>query len=98
MAIDHVSIYCIIELEGAKMKDLFGVKLELGQYVVTSENNRIVVARVVKMSDCFVWIEPVASDAGRRGKPRKRTLRKAEYNVSVLEERQITAAALRGCY
>ena len=82
------------------VKDLLGKPLEVGQHVYTVANNRIVIARVVKFSGTFVWVQPIESTAGkvngrpRRAVPPQKPLRKYEYNVAVVNPQDITWANL----
>jgi len=82
------------------VKDLLGKPLEIGQHVFTVANNRIVIARVVKFSKTFVWVQPIDSTAGkvngmpRRAVPPQKLLRKYEYNVAIVDPKDITWANL----
>ena len=55
------------------VKDLLGKPLEVGQHVFTVANNRIVIARVVRFSKQFVWVQPIESTAGKVNGDRKST-------------------------
>ena len=82
------------------IKDLLGKPLEIGTHVYTVANNRIVIARVVKLSETFVWVQPIESTAGkvgglpRRAVPPQKILRKYEYNVALIEPVDMTWATL----
>ena len=82
------------------IKDLLGKPLEIGTHVYTVANNRIVIARVVKLSETFVWVQPIESTAGkvngrpRRGVPPQKPLRKLDYNVAAVNPQDITWANL----
>ena len=86
------------------MKDLLGKALAVDDFVLTNQNNRIVVAKVVKFSDTFVFVKPIESDAGkvgtkysRRAVPPQKVLRKAEYNVARIDPSEITWAGIADC-
>jgi hypothetical protein len=81
-------------------KDLLGKPLEIGTHVYTVANNRIVIARVVKFTEIFVWVQPIESTAGkvdgrpRRPVPPQKPLRKYDYNVVAVNPQDITWANL----
>ena len=84
------------------IKDLLGQPIEVGNFVVTSQNARIVVARVEKITDSFVYVKPANSHAGknaygqpRRGTPKQKVMRKLHYNVSVVTDQDIVIATLK---
>lgn len=78
-------------------KDLLGKPLNKHDFVVTNHNGRIIVARVVRFTDAFVYVQPLNSNAGnRRSTPPQKILRKYEYNVAVVEPKDMTWATLVG--
>jgi len=76
-------------------KDLLGKPIALNDYVITNQNNRIILARIVKFTDRFVFVQPMDSDAGRRRHtPPQKMLRKYSYNIALVDAREITWATL----
>ena len=79
------------------MKDLLGKPLQENDFVITNQNGRIIIGKVVKFTDTYVFVQPVVSDAGkRRSVPPKKLLRKYEYNVALIPPPDMTWATLTG--
>ena len=83
------------------MRDLAGVPIELDSLVITTESNRIITGRIVKINDRSrnVTVEPIMSTTGgRRQPPIKRNLTRAEHNVYVIPRGEQLFTQLRGYY
>lgn len=79
------------------MTDLFGKEIAIDDYVLTCQNNRIVIAKIVKIDKTWITVKPIASNAGnRRSIPPQKTLRKLGYNISKIDDPEITFGMLRG--
>jgi hypothetical protein len=79
------------------MKDLLGKDIAIGDYVLTCQNNRIVIAKIAKIDNTWLTVKPIESNAGdRRSVPPQKPLRKLGYNVSKIDDPEITFGMLRG--
>lgn len=84
-----------------RLRDLAGVVIELDSLVITTESNRIITGRIVKINERSrnVTVEPLMSTTGgRRQPPIKRYLTRAEHNVYVIPKGEQLFTQLRGYY
>lgn len=82
-------------------KDITGQEIKVNDIVLTTESNRLIQARVLKINprsnNCT--LEPLMSTTGgRRRPPILRKLVRQEHNVYVLKEGEILFQQLRGFY
>ncbi len=78
-------------------RDLAGQTLNPGDHCLVTQNNRIILARVVTVRDTTVTVQPLNSSAGgRRSKPPQKALRRNCYNVYRIPDQEITMSILRG--
>jgi hypothetical protein len=80
-------------------RDIAGAHLQPGDHCLVTENNRLILARVIKVYDNSnqVRLQPLPSDAGgRRSNPNQKQIRRECYNVYRLADSDITMSILRG--
>jgi len=78
-------------------RDIAGQTLNTGDHCLVTQNNRIILARVVTVNNSSVTVQPLNSDSGgRRGRPPLKTLRRNTYNVYRIPDQEITMSILRG--
>lgn len=85
----------------SRLRDIAGKCIELDDLVITTESNRIVTGRVIKINEKSrnVTVEPIMSTTGgRRQPPIKRNLSRAEHNVYVIPRGEQLFTQLRGYY
>lgn len=84
-----------------RLRDLAGKSIELDDLVITTESNRIITGRVIKINERSgnITVEPIMSTTGgRRQPPIKRNLTRAEHNVYVIPRGEQVFTQLRGYY
>jgi len=80
-------------------RDIAGHHLSPGDHCLVTENNRIILARVIQVYDSSnqIQLQPLSSDAGgRRSKPAQKRIRRECYNVYRIADQEITMSILRG--
>ena len=80
-------------------RDIAGHHLSPGDHCLVTEHNRLILARVIKISDSSnqVKLQPLRSDAGgRRSTPNQKQIRRECYNVYRIADSEITMTILRG--
>lgn len=76
--------------------DILGKSLTVGDHCLVTQNNRIILARVITVRDSTVTVAPVNSSAGhRRGTPPLKQLRRNSYNVYRVADSELTLAMLK---
>lgn len=81
--------------------DIAGKQIQLDDTVITTESNRIIMGRIIKINEKTgsVTVEPLMSTTGgRRRPPIRRCLTRAVHNVYVLSKGDLMFAQLRGYY
>lgn len=83
-------------------RDIAGQILAVNDYVLISEHNRPILARVTKLHQVVcdtgrITVQPLKHTTGdRRPEPNSRPLRRLSYNVFKIADPEITMAILRG--
>jgi len=78
-------------------RDIAGNTLSPHDYCLVTQNNRIILAQVIKVSGSAVTVQPVNSSAGqRRNPPPLKPLRRNSYNVYRIPSQEITMSILKG--
>ena len=85
----------------ARVRDITGQDIQVGDIVLTTESNRLIQARVIKTNPSTetVSLEPLMSTTGgRRQPPIRRRLVRLDRNVYVHKQGELLFQQLRGFY
>lgn len=77
-------------------KDIVGNPVEEGSFVLTCQNNRIIVGRIKELGETNVIVQPLEVEAGKRREvPPQKPLRRLPYNVYAFDPKEIFWAQLK---
>jgi hypothetical protein len=81
------------------IKDILGKPINQGSTVITCHNGRIILGRIINVNRDTetVKVEAIASDTGgRRPPPAMKPFRRNDYNVFVVDDREMLIGSLKG--
>jgi hypothetical protein len=76
--------------------DITGNPLEVGNCVLTCQNNRIILGRITALGETNIMVQPLEADAKKRREiPPQKPLRRFPYNVYAVNPKEIFWAELK---